>query len=302
MRRLAIVLVAVASSSAYGQAQESVTLPTGPAPVQALAGFNAEGKLVVKQAVTQFYYIPITTASPDGKSATTRYELQNSPRVMTTTIDKVRAHDVRGNPIAAKRLRKLLREETPVLLATDGKTVDLLHLRLYKEDVIVLMMPIGPAAPPAITNVPASAVPFTPADELPPVPAKIAAAGEGGISVSVFGPLDTRIGLERRFLIEVNNNNQKVTNAKAFVYLPKGVAALAPDVKNQNAITTQIGDIERGKTHKLDLDLRAAKAGAHEIRILVTAEPDVRIELKFFATFAEVPPPGVPAPPPIESK
>lgn len=294
MRYVAIVLIAITTSAACGQAQEVLNLPRGAAPVQALAGFNADGKLVIKQSGTQTFYVPITTISPDGKSATTAYEQRTGPRIQTTTIDKVRAHDVRGNPIQAKRLRKLLRDETPVLMSADGRPVDPLHLRLYKDDVVVLMTPTEQQPNAARASAVVPAPPFEPA----PAPVEIVKAGQGELSVRILGERENRFGLEHRYVIDVNNNSDNTVAPKAFVYLPKGVTVLPLDLKT-DTVMAKVGDIQSGNSRSLDLKLTAVRAGAYEIRVVVTAEPNRSVELKFSALFEETPPPGVLAPPPV---
>jgi hypothetical protein len=72
-----------------------------------------------------------------------------------------------GRAIDAKELRKRLKKETVVLFSADNRPVDPLHLRLYKEDTLVFVLPSGP--PPAAQGNTSAAPPSAPvAVTLPP--------------------------------------------------------------------------------------------------------------------------------------
>src|SRR5262249_8316774 len=138
--------------------------------------------------------------------------------------DQVHGQDVRGNPIPAKRLRKLLQQEVPVLVSADGKAVYPLHLRVHKDDVIVL---VGPAQmpPQGSTTPPVLATPAT--DYYPPVDAP-RKSGPPELKLEIRGPRETLIGAESLYVIAVTNaGNGTVARASVFVKLPENMAAMA---------------------------------------------------------------------------
>jgi hypothetical protein len=85
--------------------------------------------------------------------------------------DEVTAYDTKGKKIDLKELVKRLEKEAPVLASNDGKPVDPLHLRLIKDDTVILVLPIPARVAPPLPRV---------APGFPPVPAVPAVPGAGG--------------------------------------------------------------------------------------------------------------------------
>lgn len=139
-------------------------LPTGLAPVQAMAKFRADGRLVVWRQIT--YYEPVTTIARG--TPTTSYRQVTEPTSFTYAVDGVVARDVAGKRLDAKKLRTLLEKSETVLVSADGGPIDPLHLRLYKDGTVVLELPALPAttAPPTVPAAPV--VPTIPAQAEPP--------------------------------------------------------------------------------------------------------------------------------------
>jgi len=132
-------------------------LPSGPAPEQALVALDADGRLTISRTVTVF--VPRTTMTSRGE-AITSYAAVASTAAERYDLEDVRVYDTRGQEVTMKDLRGLLKGETLVLLAVDGRPVDPLHLRLTREGTLVFVLPIQPAAaPPPVA--PAPAVPAT---------------------------------------------------------------------------------------------------------------------------------------------
>jgi hypothetical protein len=152
----ALLALFLASATASAQEKQATELPIGQQPVQALAAIADGGKLTIKSALG--YRVPVTIDDNKTHTPTTRYEFKSVLRPQTFAANQYKAYDVRGNPIPANRVRKALQSETPVLVSADGKFVDPLHLRLYKMDVIVLVVAMSPPPP---MSVPPSPVPVT---------------------------------------------------------------------------------------------------------------------------------------------
>jgi hypothetical protein len=165
------LLLSTTTTSARSQGADGPNLPTGPVPFQGLAVVDVNGKLSLKTTAVTTSYVPRTVADPKGKSIS-YYEPVTSTGTRTIVTEQFKAYDVRGNPIPAKRLRKMLAEEMPVLVSANGKQVDSLHLRLYKDDVVILLVPamIPQSAPPPVVCPPAGT---------PPIPYEVPAPPDG---------------------------------------------------------------------------------------------------------------------------
>jgi RNA polymerase sigma factor (sigma-70 family) len=146
-------------------------LPAGPAPVQVLAVVMPDGRMIIRREQPT-YYVPQTARTERG-------QLVTSYTAITTTVEQrydlqwVRVFDTRGKEVPRERLARLLKTETVVLASADGRPVDPLHLRLLKEDTLIVVLP-APQAP--TPGVPLQA---TPALVSPPLPAPVAPPAVG---------------------------------------------------------------------------------------------------------------------------
>ncbi len=127
-------------------------LPTGPAPVQVLAAVDPDGRLVIRRE-RPTYVKPQTVRTENG-------QLVTSYTAVTTMVEQryylkwVRVYDVRGKEIPREQVSRWLKDEALVLASVNGRPVDPLHLRLLKEDTLVVVLPV-PQDP--VPSVPAQA-------------------------------------------------------------------------------------------------------------------------------------------------
>jgi hypothetical protein len=124
-------------------------LPAGQPPVTALAVLS-EGRIVLRVPATA--YEPRTTlVQPEAgqpQRAVTSYAQVSVEQVQQFEAAAVQAFDTGGERISAKALRGLLKKETAVLLAADGRKPDPFHLQLIKEGTVILVPPAPKPAPP----------------------------------------------------------------------------------------------------------------------------------------------------------
>src|SRR6185369_8351802 len=104
-------------------------LPTGPAPIQALISLD-KGKFVVR--TNQPVYVPKTIVDGLGRNLTF-YETVFTLRTARYNREDVDVRDTHNRKLSNRDLTKLLKEETPALLAVGPGAIDPLHLRLIKE-------------------------------------------------------------------------------------------------------------------------------------------------------------------------
>lgn len=124
-------------------------LPNGtPLLHQILVKLGEDGRLTVCQNVVTYRTVTEEVTLKSGrKHLVSTYEEENHKVVAVFPIDRVRVYDTKGRKIDGKELRKRLKGETLALISVDGRPIDPLHLRLYKEDTLVFA--IGRSAPPA---------------------------------------------------------------------------------------------------------------------------------------------------------
>src|SRR5262245_30420780 len=105
-RMLFAFALVIVTGRCPAQTVDQDTLPRGPRPIQVLAMAD-HGILTVKSPAT--YWAPKMTPDPNNKGAfITQYEMRGTNlQARTYPLEKVKAYDVRGNPIGAKRLGKL---------------------------------------------------------------------------------------------------------------------------------------------------------------------------------------------------
>jgi hypothetical protein len=85
-------------------------------------------------------------AAPEGEKAPGKAKPKVKVTNLMVTMTEMPAKDVQaytaeGREIPAEKLAELLAKERTVLVALDGKKVDPFHLKLYKDDTIVLVPP-----------------------------------------------------------------------------------------------------------------------------------------------------------------
>ncbi len=107
-------------------------LPIGPAPVQALARMGPAGRVLLRTVV------PAANAEGDPRIR----RLHPEPQTVTTGYrrSEVKVFDTQGREVDWAFLPRLLDPEAVVLVAT-GDRPDPLHLRVFKEGLLVFVVP-----------------------------------------------------------------------------------------------------------------------------------------------------------------
>lgn len=150
-------------------AQFKEHLPDGLAPIQVLVVLDKDRRLSVSRKVS--YYEPQTetvTLKNGQKHRITYYAQKHHDHATVYDFQKVRVHDAKGRAVDLSELRKRLKNETLVLISADGRMVDPLHLRLFKEDTLVFLLP--PQALRAVPGEDPIPPPQAPAVVSPPMP------------------------------------------------------------------------------------------------------------------------------------
>lgn len=121
----------------------------GRAPIQVMAVIDGKGNLALTRVRPLGGFGPPAAMPeielPPGKAdkgpAAVPVKVTS---LAVTTIElpaaAVDAQMAAGKPITTEQLAELLAKERPILVATDGKKIDAFHLRLYKDDTIVLIL------------------------------------------------------------------------------------------------------------------------------------------------------------------
>ena len=120
-------------------------LPTGSAPESILVKLNEEGELIVKRR-SQFYQ-PVTKEEilKNGtKHPVTSYQHISVDRLAIFNPKSILVYNNKGQELELKEWSRRLKGETLALLSVDGRRVDALHLRLYKDDTLVFVIPQPP--------------------------------------------------------------------------------------------------------------------------------------------------------------
>ncbi|HZV04835.1 MAG TPA: sigma-70 family RNA polymerase sigma factor [Gemmataceae bacterium] len=151
-------------------------LPDGPAPIQMLVRIDEQGRLTIAQKVT--YYQPETetiTLKNGRKHRVTYYDEKHSYRDTVYDLHRVQIHDVKGRVVEENEVRKRLKQQTLALISANGRPVDPLHLRLYKEDTLVFVLPPPPPPTPVAPSYapPVAPIPYEPAPAVAPLPVPI---------------------------------------------------------------------------------------------------------------------------------
>jgi hypothetical protein len=136
-------------------------------------------------------YLPVTTTRANGQKVTS-YILVPTTFEQVYPLKAARVLNTRGKRLETKQVQKALKGETVVLLAFGDRPVDPLHLRLLKDDTLLVVLPqdvtpaimptaVAPPAPALAAPTPVPAAPAAGSPDLafpiaPVVPAAPAAA------------------------------------------------------------------------------------------------------------------------------
>ncbi len=138
--------------AALAQPEPEAAATGGLPPQQVLASIDGRGNLTITQVAC---YCPgefmgpgygAAVELPEGEKAPAKAKPKVKVTHLMVTMTELPVKDVQaftaeGREIPAEKLATLLAKERPVLAALDGKKVDPFHLKLYKEDTIVLVPP-----------------------------------------------------------------------------------------------------------------------------------------------------------------
>ncbi len=125
--------------AAKGIEDDDVPYPAFPA--QAVVRVE-DGKLVVRQR--GFHFQPVTRVA--GGQPVTSYERRSGPQAVTHDAADVTVFDMKGNRLPPKAWKEKLKADVHALVAFDGKLPNPRELALFKDDVLLVVLP-GPAAP-----------------------------------------------------------------------------------------------------------------------------------------------------------
>jgi RNA polymerase sigma factor (sigma-70 family) len=120
---------------------KAARLPAGPMPFAALASIDKKGRLALQMSGASSKEEQMKTKGSGGQDVLvvkeTRVTMWHYYRP-----EKVRAFDTRGKKVSAEQLILRLRKKTMVLVSADGKEVDAAYLGLFKEGLLVLVVPL----------------------------------------------------------------------------------------------------------------------------------------------------------------
>lgn len=133
-----------------GKAGEPDLPPPGIPPVTGLA-VMAEGGRLLRLRELSCVYVPVERPAKPGEPGSAENVASYAPvtQLVELRLDAAQTpvYGMDGRRVDPKKLAELLRKETPVLIAKDGKMVDPFHLRLIKEGTLIVAPPVA-AAPP----------------------------------------------------------------------------------------------------------------------------------------------------------
>jgi RNA polymerase sigma factor (sigma-70 family) len=136
-------------------------LPAGPAPEAILVKLDEDGDLLVLRKVLAYQPVTTEVTLKDGRrQRATSYRQAHFGQLAVYDPTTIRVHDTKGKAVDVKELRKRLKGETLALISADGRPVDPLYFRLYKEDTLVFVIP--PRTPPPVSGGPVPAPPAAP--------------------------------------------------------------------------------------------------------------------------------------------
>jgi RNA polymerase sigma factor (sigma-70 family) len=135
-------------------------LPTGPAPESILVKLNEEGELIVKRKFNIYQPETKEEVLKNGtKHPVTSYKHISVDQLAIFNPKSILVYNTKGNELELKEWSRRLKGETLALISVDGRPVDALQLRLYKDDTLVFLIP----QPPQRTSASETAVPAPPA-------------------------------------------------------------------------------------------------------------------------------------------
>jgi hypothetical protein len=123
------------------QAKEP-TLPAGPMPFHALAVLDKKGRVAVTIRFPDMAPGAMEGGvGPGGGGGPLPPKAADTePVTRSFRLKKVQAFETSGKKVEAKELARRLRRKVALLVSADGKAVDPLHLRLFKEGLLVLVV------------------------------------------------------------------------------------------------------------------------------------------------------------------
>jgi RNA polymerase sigma factor (sigma-70 family) len=127
----------------------SSKLPLSPMPTQALVSITRTGTIAV---TTRSAVYQARTTLNQWNEPITSYRLIDRTTTEQYSRDDVRVYDTAGKRVAAKELPRLFKEEVTALVYVGVDKPDSLHLKLFKDGTLFLVLP-APAEPEA-TNAP----------------------------------------------------------------------------------------------------------------------------------------------------
>lgn len=143
--------VAPVAPGASGQGCYGGGVGTAP-PTQALARIDAKGTLILTVVNAQppqvqelTYTVNVKVGDVEKQEARSAKVTFRHANINVTEVpaNVVKAYGTDGKEIAADRLAAALEKDRQVLVSADGQKVDPFHLKLIKDDTIVLVTPTG---------------------------------------------------------------------------------------------------------------------------------------------------------------
>ena len=171
------------------------TAPTGPAPRVVELKPGTDGKIMITVVRTETVKLPVAAGNainPNGGPAAVKEVERKVNRTATIELGDakdLKAYTAAGKELDVKETLAKLKDGGVVVMSSDGKNVDPIFVRVFKEDTVVLVSPEFASMP--NTGGPATTRPGI--RPLPPVrlqPGRIQLLpiqkGAGGIQIQVL--------------------------------------------------------------------------------------------------------------------
>jgi uncharacterized protein (TIGR03067 family) len=138
-----------------------------PLPVPALLSLTHTGTIAVTRR--NAFYQPVTSVNDKGQPVTS-YRMVDQTTTDQYSREDVHIYDSAGKRIAAAEVSRLLKEQVTALVYSDGEKPDPLHLKLFKDGVLFVVLPVPktPRIEPPVQAVPV-VPPADPADPFLPM-------------------------------------------------------------------------------------------------------------------------------------
>lgn len=130
--------VAVGAPIATRPVAPTTSPPRFPGPLPAIVTVDREDRLTV--------WMLLVSVHPVEGSKEGEQKMVQSLYGYDYRFQDIRAFDMKGKPVSAENLSRLLKRESRVVIAQAGSPIDAQHLRWFKEDVILLVVPQKPLA------------------------------------------------------------------------------------------------------------------------------------------------------------